>query len=185
MAVDLKQFISAAVSRVVPTQYAQPVIEDVSQEMLFTLDLSPQAKRIEWLTSSFTLTGVTHPRFDFPVVPIDETHVYRHIGVSDSAAGVQGWDVSILYPAVGRRFLEAFQYNLGTNNGNLLSASATGSSLNSRGGRPLFVYPGGILRVERGADGALNDVIDVDVLREVIGGPLTAAITAGIVASEV
>jgi hypothetical protein len=75
--------------------------------------------------------------------------------------------------------------NLGSNNQNLLSSSATGSSLNVTGGRPLIVYPRGILTVERGADGALNDVIDLDVLREVIGGPLTAQIAQGIVATEV
>ena len=185
MAVDLKQFLAAAVSRVVPTQYAQPVVEDVSQEMAFVLDLTPQAKKIEWLTASFTLTGVNHPRFVFPAVPDDETHVYRHIGASDSAAGVQGWDVSVSYSPIGRAFLQTFQMNLGSNNQNLLSSSATGSSLNVTGGRPLIVYPRGILTVERGADGALNDVIDLDVLREVIGGPLTAQIAQGIVATEV
>jgi len=185
MAVDLKQFLSRAVALVVPTQYNRPVINDVAQDMAFVLDLTAQAKRIEWLTSSFTLTGVNHPRFVFPAVPLDETHVYRHIGASDSAAGVQGWQVSVLYPAIGRAFGETFQMNLGTNNENLLSASATGSNLNVRGGRPLVVYPAGILTVERGADGALNDVIDLDVLREVVGGPLSAQIASGIVATEV
>jgi len=185
MAVDLKQFLSRAVALLVPTQYAAPVITDVLQDLRFTVDLSAQAKRIEWLTASFTLTGVNHPRFVFPAVPIDETHLYRHIGASDSAAGVQGWQVSVLYPAIGRAFGETFQMNLGTNNENLLSASATGSNLNTRGGRPLVVYPNGILTVERGADGALNDVIDLDVLREVMGGPLSAQVTAGIVATEV
>jgi len=186
MAVDLKEFLAQSLKRVAPTQYAEPVITDVLQQLRFVLDLTPQAKKIEWLTSSHTLAGAAHPRFDFPVVPADEIHIYRHIGISNSAgAGNETWEISALYPAVALPMLERYTINTTEDNLNILTTGAGSSSASERNGRPWFVYPAGTLRVERSQNGAAADVMTVNVVREVIGGPLSAQIATGIVASEI
>jgi len=187
MAIDLKQFLSAAVKRVLPTQFNAPVIDDVSQELGFVVDLTPQAKRIEWATGSITLTGVFHPRFDFPEVPIDEVHVYHHIGVVNSVgAGAESWRISSIYPGIANGFLEDYSIDTGDENRNFFITGPASNSRAQRNGRPYIVYPSGILRVERPANGALNDVLTCNVLREVLGGPLSSHLVTGqIIGSEV
>jgi len=187
VATQFQKFIAAAQDRLVPNQINPQLIKEMFPALFGTIDFTAQATRIEWATATVTLSGSNKPQFDFPAAPIDEIHVYRHIGVSNSAgAGNETWRLSIAYPGVTNRFQEAFTVNTTEPNLNILTLGPASSSGAQRMGRPWLVYPQGALRVRAGASGVVTEVFTCNVIREVLGGPQSAQILNDLItASEV
>jgi len=187
VATKFQNFIASAQDRLIPNQTNPQLLKELVPALFGTVDLTAQATRIEWATATVTLTGSNKPQFDFPAVPADEIHVYRHIGVSNSAgAGNETWRLEVAYPGVTNRFQEGFTVNLTEPNLNILTIGPASSSNAQRMGRSLLLYPQGALRVGAGASGVATEVFTCNVLREVLGGPFSAQIVNDLItASEV
>jgi len=182
VATKFQNFISVAQDRLIPNQTNPQLLKEMVPALFGTVDLTGQATRIEWATGSITLTGVTHPVFTFPAVPVDEIHVYMHIGVVSSVGGgAQSWDLLASYPGIADAFREVYSIDVGDENRNFFITGPSSNSRAQRNGRPYTVYPGGVLVVNRQNDGALNDVLTCNVLRQVLGGPHSAQIANNVI----
>lgn len=174
MVVDLKEFISRAPRVTIPTQYNEPVLLDVSQELRFTYDLSKQSAVIQRGEASHTLVGAASPVFRFPAVPLDEIHVYHFLGVHNTVTpGTRIFQTLIQYPQFADEQEEQYQIDTGSMV-NMLTSRTGSSSQAERSGRPLIVFPAGIFTICRNGNAVAGDVVRFSFLREVTAG---AAVT--------
>jgi len=171
----IQEFLAEALNRTLPSPSNLGGFPSLFDVMLPILDFTAASRRIQWATGTITLTGVTHPRFEIPAVPVDEIHVYHAMAASDSVgAGGETWRVLSSYPGVTFPFLEQFSTNVNADGRNFLSSGTRSDATAIRNARPYIVYPRGSVRIERIANGALNDVLTLSVLREILSGPFSS-----------
>ncbi len=181
MATQFQRFIGAAQNRLVPNQTNVQLLNSMLPELIPVVDLTAQAYRMEWAQQAHTMVAAVRPVFTLPEVPEDEIHFYHSIGYhAVTAGGTPGIVLSVAYPGITDDFQETYGTDAG-NAENILTTSNASSSRAQRNGRPFIVYPRGILSVSQTVTAAIADVIRLQVIREVRGGPNSSNLVNGLI----
>ncbi len=182
MATGFQNFLGAAQSRIIPNQTNQQEIKTLLDTLVPVINLNIQSERVQWGTLSHTMVAAIAPQFTLAVCPIDEIHRYDFIGIRrQGGSGTPTYIAQVTYPAMTDPMTELYeipeQHNL-----NALSVVPATSGLNQRCGRPLYVYPQGVLRFTKASNSTIGFIYHFMFLRTILGGPNDSHIINGQVA---
>jgi len=165
-----QEYLAGAQARTIPARTAEQLIHEISRTLVPVIDLTPQSSRCEWSEAEVTLSTTATPKFVLPANAFDETTIYRFIGVKkDVNPSTSTYHVDVEYPGMTDPQREDFQANT-SDMFNMLSLSAGSNARGIRNARPLIVYPEGVLRISQDGDSAIDTVVRLQILREVVGG---------------
>ncbi|MFQ5937759.1 MAG: hypothetical protein ACE5LB_15250 [Acidiferrobacterales bacterium] len=175
---DLHQFLANAQEFTVPNPDGATRINQLFQEMLGVIDLTPQSHRVEWDSHRLTATVTATPQFSVPESAINATTVYHHIGVQrEDSPTTRNWFVTVQYPGLSSA-IEVLRAAVDeTQVVDLLSADNAPAATRKAGFRqPLIVWPRGTLIIQR--DGSIlgGHSALCEYVRVIEGAPGTAQI---------
>lgn len=183
MATAFQNFLQVAQARILPNQTAQQTIKTLLDTLVPVVILNTQADRVQRGTLTHTMVGGTRPRFTLAECPIDEIHRYDFIGIRrQGGSGTPDYTLEVVYPAMTDAMTELFevpeQHNL-----NVLSIIPGTNGLNQRCGRPLYVYPQGVLQFTKASNSTIGFTYHFMFLRTILGGPNDSHVVQGQISS--
>ncbi len=171
MPLPIQEFFAGAQNRVIPNSTNQQTLQFLQDGIAGSVDFTPQTCVVEYGTSFLSLSVTATPQFTFPANLFDQTTAYEYIGVrnrTNPSVITQNLDVG--YPGVAQPFRESYSVS-NSSMRNLLTSGPASGTVGSRQGRPMVVYPSGVLVVEQSGDSLGGDQFDLVWLRMVCGAP--------------
>lgn len=180
------EYLAGAQAKTIPGRTNEQFIREMSRVLMPVIDLTHQASLCEWSEAEVTLSTTATPLFVLPANAVDQTTSYQFIGVREVVSpATTTWQVRVAYPGMSDPQQEDFQVQTAEMR-NMLSAGDGPALRAERGGRPLIVYPEGVLSVTRNGQLPTGDLIRLQILRTVTGGCGRSSRLPGLItASEV